>query len=54
MQVAGFVDLQVNGYRGVDFSSIDLTLDRAAHAIRGLLTDGGCCAVLPHSDFVTG
>ena len=46
-QVAGFVDLQVNGYRGVDFSSIDLTLDRAAHAIRGLLTDGGCCAVLP-------
>ena len=45
--MAGFVDLQVNGYRGVDFSSIDLTLDRAAHAIRGLLTDGGCCAVLP-------
>lgn len=45
--MAGFVDLQVNGYRGVDFSSDDLTLDRAAHAIRGLLADGGCCAVLP-------
>jgi N-acetylglucosamine-6-phosphate deacetylase len=36
----GWVDLQVNGYRGVDFSSADLTPDQAADACRQLLRDG--------------
>ena len=45
--ISGFVDLQVNGYRGVDFSSLSLTLESAAHAIRGILSDGGCVSILP-------
>jgi N-acetylglucosamine-6-phosphate deacetylase len=45
--VPGFIDLQVNGYRGIDFSDTSLTLESAANAIRGLLSDGGCAAVLP-------
>lgn len=36
----GFVDLQVNGYRGVDFSAPDLTEDAAVAALRGLISDG--------------
>lgn len=40
MGLAGFVDLQVNGYRGVDFSAPDLAEDAAVAAIRGLVADG--------------
>lgn len=36
----GFVDLQVNGFRGVDFSAPDLDEDSAAAALRGLVADG--------------
>lgn len=36
----GFVDLQVNGYRGVDFAAPDLGEDSAAAAVRGLIADG--------------
>lgn len=36
----GFVDLQVNGFRGVGFSDPDLTEERAASALHGLITDG--------------
>lgn len=36
----GFVDLQVNGFRGVGFSDPDLTEERAATALRGLVADG--------------
>lgn len=36
----GFVDLQVNGFRGVDFSSPELTEDAAVQALRGLVADG--------------
>lgn len=36
----GFVDLQVNGFRGVGFGDADLTEDRATSALRGLITDG--------------
>ena len=43
----GFIDLQVNGYRGIDFSNLDLTLDSAAHAVRGILSDGACTAIVP-------
>ena len=44
---SGFVDLQVNGYRGIDFSSLSLTLETATHAIRGILSDGGCTSIVP-------
>ena len=44
---AGFVDLQVNGYRGIDFSSLSLTIDSATHALRGILSDGACTAIVP-------
>jgi N-acetylglucosamine-6-phosphate deacetylase len=37
----------VNGYRGVDFSCLALSVDTAATAVRGLLSDGGCAAILP-------
>ena len=46
-QLNGFIDLQVNGYRGVDFSNINLTIEDAAFAIRGLLANGGCAGILP-------
>ena len=36
----GFVDLQVNGYRGVDFSDPQLTDDEVVTAWRGLVADG--------------
>lgn len=40
MTLCGFVDLQVNGYRGLDFSSIDLTESGVECALRGLIADG--------------
>ena len=37
---SGFVDLQVNGYRGIDFSAPGLTLDAVRHVTRQLLGAG--------------
>ncbi len=42
----GFVDLQVNGYLGVDFTDPALTPERCAHACRELLRQG-TAAFLP-------
>jgi N-acetylglucosamine-6-phosphate deacetylase len=36
MGVNGFVDLQVNGYRGMDFSRSGLTIDAVAAVARDL------------------
>jgi N-acetylglucosamine-6-phosphate deacetylase len=38
--LAGFVDLQVNGFAGVGFSDPGLDEERAAGALRGLVADG--------------
>lgn len=38
--VPGFVDLQVNGFKGIDFSSPDLTEKDFIHACRLLLAEG--------------
>ena len=46
LTVPGFVDLQVNGYLGVDFSSPDLTEEDFIRVCRELLKTG-CCAFLP-------
>jgi N-acetylglucosamine-6-phosphate deacetylase len=35
------LDLQLNGYRGVDFNADDLSLDRMRHACSALEADGG-------------
>lgn len=40
MALRGFVDLQVNGYRGVDFTAPELDMDAAVLAVRGLIADG--------------
>lgn len=46
LPIPGFVDLQVNGFGGADFSSPDLTADTFAAACRKLL-DLGTAAFLP-------
>lgn len=46
MKIPGLVDLQVNGYLGVDFSSGDLTEGDFAQACRGIL-EAGTTAFLP-------
>jgi N-acetylglucosamine-6-phosphate deacetylase len=46
LPIPGFVDLQVNGYLGVDFSSADLTIDSFTMACRALLGQG-TAAFLP-------
>jgi N-acetylglucosamine-6-phosphate deacetylase len=46
LSIPGFVDLQVNGYQGVDFSSPDLTEEAFIDACRALL-DAGTVAFLP-------
>ena len=46
MQIPGFVDLQVNGYLGVDFSDKNLTAEDCADACRKLLAHG-TAAFLP-------
>lgn len=40
MNIPGLIDLQVNGYRGVDFSSPELTEDELVRACRGILNSG--------------
>lgn len=40
MDIPGFVDLQVNGYKGVDFSSSDLTEERFVFACKELIKKG--------------
>ena len=46
MELPGLVDLQVNGYKGVDFSSIDLTEANFVRACRAMLA-AGTTAFLP-------
>jgi N-acetylglucosamine-6-phosphate deacetylase len=46
MKVPGLVDLQVNGYKGVDFSCSDLTRDEFIRACREML-EAGTTAFLP-------
>jgi N-acetylglucosamine-6-phosphate deacetylase len=46
LPIPGFIDLQVNGYLGVDFSSPDLTEDSFAHACECLF-QAGIAAFLP-------
>jgi len=46
MNIPGLVDLQVNGYKGVDFSSASLTQDDFIRACRQLL-EAGTTAFLP-------
>ena len=46
MRIPGLVDLQVNGYVGVNFSAPDLAEEAAVHACRALL-DAGTAAFLP-------
>lgn len=46
MTIPGYVDLQVNGFRGTDFSGPDLTEDAFAAACRDLLARG-TAALLP-------
>lgn len=40
MDIPGFVDLQINGYKGVDFSSSELTEERFLFACRELIQNG--------------
>lgn len=40
MEIPGYVDLQVNGYKGVDFSSSELTEERFLYACRELIKSG--------------
>jgi len=46
MKIPGLVDLQVNGYKGVDFSSANLTQEDFILACRQLLK-AGTTAFLP-------
>ena len=43
----GYIDLQVNGYMGVDFSSPELTVDSCAKACRQMLAIEGVGGFLP-------
>ena len=46
MRIPGLIDLQVNGFRGVDFSSADLTATGFAQACRDIIA-AGVTAFLP-------
>ena len=49
--IPGFIDVQVNGYKGVDFTGdggvVPLTIDSAAAACRDYLAEAGCVAFCP-------
>ena len=47
LPIPGFVDLQVNGYAGVDFSNPELTRADFVSAARRVLNDGCCVAFVP-------
>src|SRR6056297_3494149 len=40
MEIPGYIDLQVNGFKGVDFSSSELTEERFLYACRELIKSG--------------
>ena len=40
MKIPGFIDLQVNGYKGVDFSNPNLTIDDVEFVCRELFSTG--------------
>ena len=40
MRSAGLIDLQVNGFAGVDFNSVALTAEALDHALRAMLCTG--------------
>jgi N-acetylglucosamine-6-phosphate deacetylase len=42
---AGLIDLQVNGYAGIDFNDVDLTADAVDHALRAMLRAGVTCCL---------
>jgi len=42
MKKSGFIDIQVNGYKGIDFSAETLTLEQILTATRELAKDGTC------------
>lgn len=46
IEIPGFVDLQVNGYKGISFSDIDLTTERFIFACKELIA-AGTVAFLP-------
>ena len=46
IKIRGFVDLQVNGFKGVHFSDINLTRDDFVMACRGVF-EAGTTAFLP-------
>jgi N-acetylglucosamine-6-phosphate deacetylase len=55
MEIPGFVDLQVNGYKGVDFSSPDLTEERFVFASKELIRQGTVVflpTVISSSDYI--
>ena len=48
--IPGFIDCQVNGYKGVDFTgdgTIELTVESCAKACRDYLAESGCVAFCP-------
>ena len=40
METAGLIDLQVNGYAGIDFNDDSITPDQVDHALRAMLRSG--------------
>jgi N-acetylglucosamine-6-phosphate deacetylase len=47
MKPQGYIDLQVNGYLGIDFSAPELTEEKCATACRKMLDDEQIAAFLP-------
>ena len=47
VQLPGFIDLQLNGYLGVDFSSEQLTREQCNETLHALLAKGGALAIVP-------
>jgi N-acetylglucosamine-6-phosphate deacetylase len=45
MHTTGLIDLQVNGYAGVDFNATDISADAMDHALHAMLRDGVTCCL---------